>query len=62
MTKLSEFKSLEVGLSVSRRLHPEVSEEGDLRVAAAVSRMGAAGSWLGSGKASRAPGPSASSC
>ena len=31
--ELSQSKSLEVGVSVSRGLHPEISEEGDLRVA-----------------------------
>ena len=41
--ELSQSKSLEVGMSVSRGLHPEVSEEGDLRVAAPASRRGTAG-------------------
>ena len=48
--ELSQSKSLEVGMSVSRGLHPEVSEEGDLRVAAQASRSGYCGSWPGSGR------------
>ena len=48
--ELSQSKSLEVGMSVSRGVHPEVSEEGDLRVAAPASGTGAAGVGPAAGK------------
>ena len=48
--ELSQSKSLEVGMSVSRGLHPEVSEEGDLRVRCAGISEGYCGSWPGSGE------------
>ena len=40
--ELSQSKPLEMGLSVSRRVHPEVPEEGDLRRAAPVLGRSAA--------------------